>query len=588
MAVINGTPDNDTLQGTFEEDQITAGAGDDLVSGEGDDDLIDGGEGNDVIFGDAGVGTAPGQDASPITLDFANRANNTGSRAQDGDSVVYRNVAQLEDGTQIDGRLVLVGTSDSDMRIDLTGGPGFEILLNTNSNASFAGETARFRLEFFDPATGEPVALNSTGTFNDLDRNSPGDQESVTIDANNFTAFGTSDDTSLNVTTGGGEVNAAGTEQNNPSDQDAWFSAQFENREFIEFELETRSTRSGFTLSGDLIDDAVVTPIEAGDDTIDGGEGDDTILGQGGNDVIDGGEGSDQLDGGEGMDTITSGGGDDEAMGGQASDLFNFSSGGSHTITGGEDADGSDIDVLGLTGLDRGLYTLTENGDESGTIVFRDADGNVTGTTTYSEIEEVIICFTPGTKIATKRGEVPVQQLKEGDRVLTRDNGPQEIRWIGRRNLNRADLEKMPAYFPILFRAGSLGDGQPQRDMMVSPNHRMLVTSELAEVMFGEREVLVAAKHLTGLDGVESLPIPKVSYIHMMFDAHEVVLADGVWAESFQPGDHAMAGIKSEQRREILDLFPELEGAQGLKNFTAARRLLRAHEAHLLALEEFR
>ena len=52
MAVINGTPGNDTLQGTFEEDQITAGAGDDLVSGEGDDDLIDGGEGNDVIFGD--------------------------------------------------------------------------------------------------------------------------------------------------------------------------------------------------------------------------------------------------------------------------------------------------------------------------------------------------------------------------------------------------------------------------------------------------------------------------------------------------------------------------------------------------------
>ena len=590
MAVINGTPGADTLQGTLEDDQITASGGDDLVSGEGADDLIDGGAGDDVLYGDAGVGTAPGQDASPITLSYANREANTGNNAQAGDSVVYRDVAQLEDGTQVYGRLVLVEASDPDLNIDLTGGTGFEILLNSRGgSAALGGETATFRLEFFDPATGEPVSLNSTGTFNDLDRNSPGDQESVTINASNFTAFGTSDDTSLNVTTSGGEVNAAGTEANNPSDQDAWFSAQFENREFIEFTLETRTTQSGFTLSGDLIDDAVVTPIEAGNDTILGGLGNDTILGQGGEDVIDGGAGSDEMDGGEGSDTLTSGGGDDLAIGGQASDLFNFSGGGNHTIVGGEDADGSDIDVLDLTGLDRNLYTLTEGPDaEAGTIEFRDADGNVTGTTTYSEIEEVIICFTPGTRIATKRGEVLIQQLKVGDAVLTRDNGPQELRWIGRRNLHRAELACNTNYFPVLIRAGALGDGMPQRDMLVSPNHRMLVTSEVAEMMFGEREVLVAAKHLTGLNGVDVAPTDKVSYIHMMFDNHEVVLADGVWAESFQPGDHAMAGIKSEQREEILDLFPELIGAQGVTNYPAARRLLRAHEAHLLTLAKNR
>lgn len=589
MAAINGTPGSDTLQGTFEDDQITSGGGDDLVSGEGADDLIDGGAGNDTLFGDAGVGTAPGQDASPITLNFANRVTNTGNNAQAGDSAVYRDVAQLEDGTQVYGRLVLVEASNANLNIDLTGGTGFEILLNSGTGASrgLVGETATFRLEFFDPATGLPLALNSTGTFNDLDRNSPGDQESVTVDAGSFTAFGTSGDTSLNVTTNGGTVNAAGTETNDPSDQDAWFSAQFENREFIEFTLETRSTQSGFTLSGDLIDDAVVTPIEAGNDTIFGGLGNDVILGQGGNDLLDGGAGNDQVDGGEGMDTITSGGGDDAASGGQASDLFNFTEGGNHTIVGGEDLDGADIDVLDLTGLDRSLYTLTEGASEAGSIEFRDTDGNVTGITTYSEIEEVIICFTPGTKIATRRGEVPVQQLKEGDLILTRDNGAQELRWVGRRNMSYADLVKMPAYFPILIRAGALGKGAPARDMMVSPNHRMLIRSELAEVMFGEREVLVAAKHLTGLDGVDSLAVPKVSYIHLMFDNHEVILADGVWAESFQPGEHAMAGIRNEQRQEIFDLFPELQEAQGLKNYPAARRLLRAHEAQLLAMEKF-
>lgn len=624
MAIINGTSNNDTLQGTFEDDQITAGAGQDIVSGEGANDLIDGGDGDDILYGDAGVGTAPGNNASPLTLDYGNREANTGNNAQSGDFAIYRNVATLEDGTSVSGRLVLVGTSNSGMPIDLTGGNGFEILMNSgrDSSSSFVGETARFRLEFFDPVTGDPVALNSTATFNDLDRNSVGNQESVTVDANSFTAFATADDSSLSVTQGGGVVTAAGTEQNSPSDQDAWFSAQFENREFIEFELETRSSQSGFTLSGDLIDDAVVTPIEAGDDTILGGMGQDTIFGQGGDDSLDGGigddsidggegadtlsggqgqdvleggagddilnggDGNDTIEGGEGQDTIISGTGDDNAMGGLGSDLFTFDGAGSHQILGGEDPDGSDIDRIDLTGIDRNSYRLIRGEPEEGRIEFLDDTGNIIGRTNYAEIEEVIICFTPGTMIATKRGEKPVQQLKTGDMVFTRDNGAQELRWIGRRNLTRQELTKMPQHFPVLIKAGALGDGVPQRDMMVSPNHRMLITSEIAEVMFGESEVLVAAKHLVGLDGVEPAPVSKVSYIHMMFEQHEVVLADGTWAESFLPGQQAMAGIKNDQRQEILDLFPELIDMRGLRNFDAARRLLKAHEAHLLMLEK--
>ncbi|MFK7835565.1 MAG: Hint domain-containing protein [Sulfitobacter sp.] len=624
MAIINGTPNNDTLQGTAEDDQITAGDGQDLVSGEGADDLIDGGGGNDTLFGDAGIGTAPGNDATPLTLAFANREANTGRDADVGDSVVYRDVAELEDGTSIWGRLVLIDKSDDDLPVDLTGGTGAEILMNSGRNASssFVGETARFRLEFFDPATGDPVSLNSTATFNDLDRNSPGNQESVTVDAASFTAFATADDTSLNVTQRGGVVNAAGTEQNNPADQDAWFSAQFENREFIEFELETRSSQSGFTLSGDLIDDAVVTPIEAGDDTILGGTGQDQIFGQGGDDSLDGQDGDDTLEGGEGDDVLLGGDGqdslfggagddtleggegddrlwgdegedalvlgpgNDRALGGLNSDTFTFDAGGNHDILGGEDPDGTDIDVLDLTGVDRNTYRLLPGDPEAGRIEFLDSDGNVIGRTNYAEIEEVIICFTPGTRIATKRGEKPVQQLKVDDLVITRDNGPQPLRWVGRRNLNRQELTQMHQHFPILIKAGALGNGIPERDMMVSPNHRMLVTSEIAEMMFGESEVLVAAKHLVSLDGVEAAPVSKVSYIHLLFDRHEVVLADGAWSESFLPGQQAMSGIKKDQRQEILDLFPELVDMRGIRNYEAARRLLKAHEAHFLMLEK--
>jgi len=67
-----------------------------------------------------------------------------------------------------------------------------------------------------------------------------------------------------------------------------------------------------------------------------------------------------------------------------------------------------------------------------------------------------------------------------------------------------------------------------------------------------------------------------------------VILANGAWAESFQPGEQSMDGIKSSQREEILELFPDLIDVRGLRNFSAARRLLKAHEAHLMTLEEIR
>ncbi|WP_299692467.1 Hint domain-containing protein [uncultured Tateyamaria sp.] len=620
MPVINGTPNDDTIPGTNEDDTINAGNGQDLVSGEGGDDSILGGDGNDTLFGDVGEGTAPGQDASPLVIDIGNlvTADNADNNVSAGDSAVYRNVTQLEDGTQVSARIVLVSKSDPNLRVDLSGGDGSEILMNGNGT----GDTAAFRMEFFipsagDPTTGTPVAINSVATINDLDRNSPGDREAVILNESSFTAFATSSDTSLDVTQSGGTVTAAGTEGNNPSDQDAWFSASFENREFIEFSLEARTTNSGFSFSGDLIDDAVVTPIDAGDDTIDGGGGQDQIFGQGGddsltggsgNDTLDGGEGSDILDGGTGQDlveggagadTLTGGQGDDTlrggdgedaitlgpdndlAEGGQGSDRFTFDGLGNHNIIGGEDADGLDVDVLDLTGV-RANVIPDGPDSESGLVELLDDNGNVARRVTYSEIEQIIICFTPGTRIATQKGEVAVEDLRSGDKVFTRDNGLQPLRWVGRRDLTAAELHIVPDFQPVLIRQGALGKGLPERDMLVSPQHRMLITSDLAELMFEEREVLVPAKHLTGLDGVDVVRAQQVSYLHLMFDHHEVVLADGAWSESFQPADRTLKGIGDTQRAEIMSLFPELETLAGLDVYGAARLSLKRHEAELL------
>lgn len=192
-------------------------------------------------------------------------------------------------------------------------------------------------------------------------------------------------------------------------------------------------------------------------------------------------------------------------------------------------------------------------------------------------------CFTPGTLVATKAGEVRVEDLRAGDRVVTRDNGFQEIVWVGNKLLTQNDLEASPELRPVLFRAGSLGPDTPAVDMMVSPNHRMLMIHEQAQLIFAEREVLVAAKHLAALPGVSRAEVEEVNYIHIMFAQHQVILADGAWSESFQPGDYALNGMARETRSELLQLFPQLAGQGAALAYPDARLSLKGYEAQLLA-----
>ncbi|MFT4706333.1 MAG: hypothetical protein ACJAXK_002283 [Yoonia sp.] len=196
---------------------------------------------------------------------------------------------------------------------------------------------------------------------------------------------------------------------------------------------------------------------------------------------------------------------------------------------------------------------------------------------------DFIPCFTPGTAIATPRGEVPVEALKVGDKVFTRDNGIQVISWVGGRTLSASDLKKTPKYQPVMVRAGALGPNLPETDLLVSPNHRLLMTGRDNELYFDEQEVLAAAKHLVHLDGVDVVEaISGIQYIHIMFAQHEVILSNGAWTESFQPGDYSLRGVGQEQRKELFELFPELATVDGVEKYGAARTTLRRHEAKLL------
>ncbi len=330
---------------------------------------------------------------------------------------------------------------------------------------------------------------------------------------------------------------------------------------------------------GDGLDE---TATGGGNDTLFGGAGDDTIRGGDGDDVIDGGEGDDVVFGGAGDDTITGGPGNNTLSGGDGQDVFNPTAG--DVVFGGDG--GIDNDTLDLRGLGPlRVVDLTPDSDgngQNGRVELLDGDGNVTGEIVFENIENIIPCFTPGTLIATPRGERLVEELRVGDRVITRDNGIQTIRWLGARTLSWQELAASPHLQPVLIRQGSLGNGLPERDMLVSPNHRMLVANSRTALYFDEHEVLVAAKHLVDHQGVRKIDSCGTTYIHFMFDRHEVVLANGAWTESFQPGDQTLKGMGNPQRQEIFELFPDLRSADGIKGYVAARRTLKAHEARLL------
>lgn len=193
-----------------------------------------------------------------------------------------------------------------------------------------------------------------------------------------------------------------------------------------------------------------------------------------------------------------------------------------------------------------------------------------------------VICFTPGTRIDTPRGRRPVEELQEGDQVLTRDNGPQEIRWIGSRRMTGARLFALPALRPIRLRAGVLGMDRPDRDLLVSPDHRMLIRGDRTRALFNTAEVLVTARDLVDGDGViiDSMA-REVTYIHLMLPSHQVIWANGVESESFHPAHAGLHSLTESDRARLLALHPGLEtNPQGYG--APCRRLLSPSEAALL------
>jgi hypothetical protein len=252
----------------------------------------------------------------------------------------------------------------------------------------------------------------------------------------------------------------------------------------------------------------------------------------------------------------------DTAIGNADADTFTLdfdqtSSDGSTTITidgSTTEQDGVDNDSLNLKGF--GAFTLTEtvdaDGDStSGTAIY--ADGT---TVNFTEIENLTVCFAQGTQIKTRDGIHPIETLQVGDKLVTHDNGLQSIRWIGKRTLGAEKLDAYPKLQPIRIKAGALGEEIPSRDLIVSPQHRIVVRSKIAIRMFEAQEVFVPAKHLLGLHGVTIADdMTEVTYYHLLCDNHEIIEADGALAETLYTGTEAMKAMTSEALEEITLIF---------------------------------
>lgn len=189
------------------------------------------------------------------------------------------------------------------------------------------------------------------------------------------------------------------------------------------------------------------------------------------------------------------------------------------------------------------------------------------------EISDGIVpCFTKGTLIETEHGEIAIENLNVGDLVKTIDNGFQPLRWIGTRTVIVNSKNA-----PIVFDEGSIGN---HTKLTVSPNHRMLLAMPECELWFGEPEVFVPAKALTMMKGVRREKPNSVTYVHILFDQHEIVVSNGAQTESFFPGQIALSSLEQDSRDEVLSLFPELDN-ESKSDFVTARMCVNPTEAIL-------
>lgn len=200
----------------------------------------------------------------------------------------------------------------------------------------------------------------------------------------------------------------------------------------------------------------------------------------------------------------------------------------------------------------------------------------IQGVSTYAGTGQTLtipsapVCFLAGTLIETPDGPRTIETLSAGMQVLTLDGGVQDIRWIGRNAV--CGLGKLA---PICIRAGALNN---RRDLFVSPNHRILLRSGMAELSFGEGDVLVPAKALVNGTTIVRMPMRRADYLHLMLEEHDLVFSEGIATETLFAGTVTLSVLGAEAMAELNLIFPDFQDTR----HSTCHMGLTLHETHYL------
>lgn len=315
-------------------------------------------------------------------------------------------------------------------------------------------------------------------------------------------------------------------------------------------------------------------------DEIAGLEGDDRLYGHGGDDTLYGDEGNDMLAGGAGDDLLDGGTGDDTLWGAGGADGIVFRDGYGHDVIMDFDI-GADVVHLTSGGVETWADVQARLGaDSDGTAILMLDDGSTLRfeglspdqlTEDHFVLSPPPVCYVAGTRIATPRGDVEVEGLRPGDLVLTLDEGAQPVLWMGRRRMEFGHGRHR--HHPVRIAAGAMGQGLPRSDLLVSPQHRLLVAGPAGR-RFGAG-ALAKAKGLCGQPGIaQDTARTAVDYLQLLLPRHGIVLANGLPAESFFPRAFALATLSPADRAALLALIPGLEADPQAAYGRPARPLL--------------
>lgn len=576
MSTINGTPNDDSLPGTAGNDTILGQGGNDTLTANGGNDSAVGGSGDDSIRGGLGNDTLRGDDGNDRL--FGDEGDDL-AQGGNGDD-------RIEGGT---GRDTLHGEADNDDLFggdgddSLTGGAGDDEIDGGNNNDMVQADDGNDALsggegnDTLNPGRGDDTVFGGGG--NDVITISD-DHEKDTIDGGtgyDQLVFATPTSAAgVTVTHTGsgagsydfngtsGEGQFAGIEQFSGTAHADTFNASADTAGTTVYALGGNDTLTGGSgndrLFGDDGNDSLTG--NGGNDSLFGGSGQDRLFGGNGADSLDGGSGNDTLSGGVGNDTLIGGGGADEMTGGTGRDTFVIANGsGADRITDFDiaDADGDgrtddQVDVSGyvVNGPDgprplrwsdlslsqdgAGNAVVTLPGGESITFVGRSPDAFDTRPEAFAA---GLTCFAAGTPILTVAGERAVDALVPGDRVITRDHGPQPVLWRGGRALCPAALALRPDQRPIRLAPGRFGNPVA---LVLSPQHGVLV-----------KDVLIRARHLAELGAGARVMrgVRQIAYHHILLPQHGLVQAAGAWVESFYPGPEALRALTPPQRDAV-------------------------------------